>query len=41
MKILLKAAQIVCLDAQDTIVEPGYLLIEDGRIQSITYITTR
>lgn len=36
MKTLLKAAQIVCLDAQDTIYEPGYLLIEDGRIRAIT-----
>ncbi|MBK8904729.1 MAG: amidohydrolase [Anaerolineaceae bacterium] len=36
MKTLLKAAKIVCLDAQDTIFEPGYLLVEDGRIQSIT-----
>ena len=36
MPTLLKAAQIVCLDAQDTIYEPGHLLIEDGRIQKIS-----
>ena len=36
MKTLLKAAKIICLDAQDTIFEPGYLLVEDGRIQSIS-----
>ena len=36
MPTLLKVAQIICLDAQDTIYEPGYLLVEDGRIQSIS-----
>ncbi|WP_420640580.1 amidohydrolase family protein [Candidatus Leptofilum sp.] len=36
MKTLLKAAQVVCLDAQDMIFEPGYLLVADGRIHSIT-----
>ncbi|MCP4419380.1 MAG: amidohydrolase family protein, partial [Chloroflexi bacterium] len=35
--LLLKAEQIVCLDGQDNIYQPGYLIIEDGRINEIGF----
>jgi 5-methylthioadenosine/S-adenosylhomocysteine deaminase len=38
MKTIIKAAQVVCLDDADTILQPGYVVVENGRIQTISRI---
>lgn len=33
--LLIRAEQVVCLDAQDNIYQPGYLIVEDDRIAEV------
>ncbi len=37
MNIIIKAAQVVCLDDDDRIFAPGYVVMGDGRVQAISH----
>ena len=41
MKTLLTAEQVVCLDTQDSIYAPGFVLVDDDRIEAIGQLADR